>query len=55
MRRGWVSDFLDAGDAWFSHPYVVTLVGNGVTAGCGGGNYCPNPPKSRAPTWPRFS
>jgi hypothetical protein len=35
-------DFLDVGA---SHPYrnfVNTLVRNGVTAGCGGGNYCPN-------------
>ncbi|MET0618762.1 MAG: S-layer homology domain-containing protein [Thermoanaerobaculia bacterium] len=46
--RGWVSDFLDAGDAGFFYPYVVTLVGNGVTAGCGGGNYCPNAEVTRA-------
>ena len=46
--RGWVSDFLDAGDAGFFYPYVVTLVGNGVTAGCGGGNYCPNANVTRA-------
>ena len=46
--RGWVSDFLDSADASFFYPYVVTLVANGITAGCGGGNYCPNANVTRA-------
>jgi parallel beta-helix repeat protein len=48
FARAWVSDFLDSGDATFFYPYVVTLVANGVTAGCGGGNYCPNANVTRA-------
>jgi hypothetical protein len=48
FARAWVSDFLDSGDASFFYPYVVTLVANGVTAGCGGGNYCPNANVTRA-------
>jgi IPT/TIG domain/Right handed beta helix region/S-layer homology domain len=44
--RGFVSDFLDAGGVFY--PYIVTLVGNGVTAGCGGGNYCPDANVTRA-------
>jgi len=46
--RGWVSDFLDASEASFFYPYVVSLVANGVTAGCGGGNYCPSADVTRA-------
>ena len=46
--RGWVSDFLDSADASFFYPYIVTLVANGITAGCGGGNYCPNADVTRA-------
>ena len=44
--RGWVSDFLDAGGNFYA--YIVTLVANGVTAGCGGGNYCPDANVTRA-------
>jgi hypothetical protein len=29
-------------------PWVNELVRRGVTAGCGGGNYCPNDPVTRA-------
>ena len=31
---------MPATDAGF--PYIEALVASGITAGCGGGNYCPN-------------
>ena len=37
---GFVADFLDVPEDHPFYPYVTTLVANGVTAGCGGGNYC---------------
>jgi hypothetical protein len=46
--RAFFADFLDVpGDDPF-HDYIWILVGNGITAGCGGGNYCPLAPVSRA-------
>jgi hypothetical protein len=30
------------------HPFVEALVASGVTGGCGGGNYCPDAPVTRA-------
>jgi hypothetical protein len=33
-----------------SHPlfqFIEALVASGTTAGCGGGNYCPNAPLTR--------
>lgn len=38
------------GDVPTSHPffqYIEALVDSGITAGCGGGNYCPNDPLTR--------
>ncbi len=38
------------GDVPTSHPffqYVEALAASGITAGCGGGNYCPNSPLTR--------
>jgi hypothetical protein len=35
-------DFLDVGSGHPFRAFVNTLVRNGVTAGCGGGNYCPD-------------
>jgi plastocyanin len=48
LVKGWFADFLDvaAGDAF--HDYVEKLVRNGVTAGCGSGNYCRNDSVTRA-------
>jgi len=37
---GFVADFLDVPDTNIFYAYVTRLVANGVTAGCGGGNYC---------------
>ncbi|HWZ85233.1 MAG TPA: S8 family serine peptidase [Thermoanaerobaculia bacterium] len=41
-------DFLDVPPADPFHAFVNTVARNGVTAGCGGGNYCPATPVSRA-------
>jgi len=34
-------------DHW-AYSFIETLVGNGITAGCGGGNYCPDSAVTRA-------
>jgi len=41
-------DFLDVPPSDPFHDYVDTLARNGVTAGCGGGNYCRNASVTRA-------
>jgi uncharacterized repeat protein (TIGR01451 family) len=41
-------DFLDVPPAHIFHDFVDTVARNGVTAGCGGGNYCPAAPSTRA-------
>jgi hypothetical protein len=41
-------DFLDVPPSDPFHDYVDTLARNGVTAGCGGGNYCRNSSVTRA-------
>ena len=41
-------DFLDVPPAHQFHDQVNTVARNGVTAGCGGGNYCPDTPVTRA-------
>ena len=41
-------DFLDVAPSNPFHDYVVKVARNGVTAGCGGGNYCPGNPVTRA-------
>ena len=43
----WTS-FLDVPPGHIFHDDVNTVARNGVTAGCGGGNYCPDAPVSRA-------
>jgi uncharacterized repeat protein (TIGR03803 family) len=47
LYGGYFYDFLDvpAGDIF--EPYVRKLVANGVTSGCGGGDYCRNDPVKR--------
>ncbi len=42
---------LDFGDVPLAHPFydfVMTIADDGVTAGCSGGNYCPDAPATRA-------
>ena len=41
-------DFVDVPPAHLFHDYVNTIARNGVTAGCGNGNYCPDNPNTRA-------
>ncbi|HEY1434688.1 MAG TPA: PKD domain-containing protein, partial [Thermoanaerobaculia bacterium] len=41
-------DFLDVPPAYLFHDDVDTVARAGVTAGCGGGNYCPVAPSTRA-------
>lgn len=47
-RRNVQVDFLDVPPAHGFHGFVTTLARNEVTAGCGGGNYCPDSPVTRA-------
>jgi len=44
----WFSDFLDVSGAHPFHDYVESVFRHGITAGCGGGNYCPASPVTRA-------
>ena len=44
------SDFLDVPQADIFHADVEKIFRNGITAGCGGGNYCRNNPVTRAQT-----
>jgi len=48
LAKGWFADFTDVGAADLFHDYVEKLVRNGVTAGCGSGNYCRNDSVTRA-------
>jgi hypothetical protein len=41
-------DFLDMPPSNTFHDYVVKVARNGITAGCGGGNYCGTSPITRA-------
>jgi hypothetical protein len=41
-------DFLDVPPSHPFHDFVDTIARDGVTAGCGGGNYCPDAPNTRA-------
>ena len=48
MERAWLADFLDVPDSDNFHDYVEAIVRAGITAGCGGGNYCRNASVTRA-------
>jgi hypothetical protein len=41
-------DFLDVPPPHIFHDFVATIARNGVTAGCGGGNFCPGASNTRA-------
>jgi hypothetical protein len=47
LPNAWFADFLDVDSGNPFHDDVVKLVRHGVTAGCGGGNYCPASPVTR--------
>ena len=49
LLGGWFADFLDVPQADIFHAAVEKLIRNGVTAGCGGGNYYRNDSVTRAP------
>ncbi len=40
--------FNDVSTDYWAFSFIEILAANGITAGCGGGNYCPNDPVSRA-------
>ena len=48
LPEGFFADFLDVPEEHLFHDDVVTVARNGVTAGCGGGNYCPATSVTRA-------
>ena len=47
LSGGYVANFLDVPLGNTFHPFVTTLVRNGITAGIGGGNYCIGQPTLR--------
>jgi glucose/arabinose dehydrogenase len=48
LPSGWMADFTDVPPSNPFHADVVTIVRDGVTAGCGTGIYCPNASVTRA-------
>ncbi len=40
--------FTDVSDAQWAAPWIEQLAAEGITAGCGGGRYCPDAPVTRA-------
>ena len=48
LTAAWFADFTDIPQIDIFHGDVEKLVRNGVTGGCGGGNYCRNNPVTRA-------
>ena len=48
LANGFFADFLDVDGAHPFHDFIESIVRAGITAGCGGGNYCPGAPVTRA-------
>ncbi len=48
LSRGWLADFADVPQSSAFHAPVETIIRDGITAGCGGGNYCPSASITRA-------
>ena len=48
LERAWLADFLDVPEGDSFHDFVEAIVRAGITAGCGGGNYCRNASVTRA-------
>ena len=42
LPAGWMADFLDVPQGDIFHTQVEKIFRSGITAGCGGGNYCRN-------------
>ena len=47
LPKGWFADFTDVPQASAFHAPVETIIRDGITSGCGGGNYCPSSPVTR--------
>ncbi len=47
LTKGWFADFLDVPQNSPYHAPVETIIRDGITSGCGGGNYCPTSPVTR--------
>ena len=47
-HNAWMADFLDVPQADPFYGYVYSIFRAGITAGCGGGDYCRNTPVTRA-------
>jgi len=45
---GWLAEFLDVSSASPFHAPIETITRDGITSGCGGGNYCPSSSITRA-------
>ncbi len=48
LPKGWFADFGDVAAASPFHAPVETIIRDGITSGCGGGNYCPSSSVTRA-------
>ena len=48
LPAAWFADFLDVPGDHIFHDYIEKVFRNGITAGCGAGNYCPSAPVTRA-------
>jgi uncharacterized protein (DUF1800 family) len=48
LPAAWFADFLDVAQASPFHTPVETMVRDGITSGCGGGNFCPTASITRA-------
>lgn len=48
LVKGWFADFGDVPAAHGFHDFIEKIFRRGVTAGCVGGNYCPDNPVTRA-------
>ncbi len=48
LKEGWFADFLDVPGSTLFHGGVESIVRAKITAGCGGGNFCPTAPVTRA-------
>ena len=48
LPKGWFADFRDVAASSPFHAPVETIIRDGITSGCGGGNYCPSSSVTRA-------
>jgi IPT/TIG domain/S-layer homology domain len=48
LPAGWFADFFDVTQSDPVHSFVEKIARKGITGGCGGGDYCPTSPTTRA-------